>query len=160
LRIVPSLAATVLAFAHMPAPAAAACDGKVPTQVDFERYFDCFNARDLACVAAFYSPDVTLSKGPQWPDLRGPEAIIAFYRDVAAHGLEEQMIVHRIVIGQDDVAIDLEAHFTATKDWPDFGARPIRAGDDWRVRGVLFYRLTCGRISDIRPAGRIPAPAR
>lgn len=130
------------------------------TEADFQRYFSCFNARDMACVAAFYTPDVTLSKGPNWPEVRGPADIVAFYRDVADHGLREQMTVHRIVVGKTDVAIDLEAHFTATKDWPDFGARPVRAGDDWRIRGVLFYRLTCGRISDIRPAGRIAAPAR
>jgi len=60
------------------------------TEADFQRYFSCFNARDMACVAAFYTPDVTLSKGPNWPEVRGPADIVAFYRDVADHGLREQ----------------------------------------------------------------------
>ncbi|MCW2411326.1 MULTISPECIES: nuclear transport factor 2 family protein [unclassified Sphingobium] len=145
-----SLAQTAVAAENCPSPGM--------TKADFERYFLCFNARDYACFTSYYDADVVLVKGGKWPDLKGREAIIAFYRDVDARGLQEHVTPHAIEVQPQGATVDLEAHFQATSDWPDFGSRPLKAGDDWRLRGVLLYEIPCGKITRIRPRPRPVQP--
>ena len=148
------LASIALASSACGAYAEPVCSQPALTNADFERYFSCFNARDYSCFTSFYSDDVVLSKGPKWPDLQGRKAIEDFYHDVDDHGLLEHAVVHRMAVGKTTAAVDLEARFKATRDWPDFGSRAVKQGDQWQLRGVLFYEIACGKIVDIRPAGR------
>lgn len=127
------------------------------TEADFRQYIECFNRRDYDCFGRFYAEDVVLSKGPKWPPLHGRQAIFDFYRDVDAHGLEEHMTLHGLVIQGNVIRADLEASFHATRDWPDFGSRVVRAGDRWQLRGILQYQVVDGRFTEIAPAPR-PAP--
>lgn len=124
------------------------------TEENFREYIACFNQRDYACFGKYYAPGVTLSKGGRWAPLEGKKAIFDFYRDVDAHGLKEQMTIHSVVFEGDRISADLEASFTATQDWPDFGARVVKSGDRWGLRGVLVYQVRDGKFTAIAPAPR------
>jgi hypothetical protein len=134
-RVLPVILHVVVALFTSPTVWPAGAPGV--TEVQFREYIECFNRRDYDCFGKYYADDVVLSLGPNWPALQGRQAIFDFYRDVDAHGLKEHMQIHGIAINGDTIRADLEATFDATRDWPDFRSRVVRAGDRWQLRGTL-----------------------
>jgi ketosteroid isomerase-like protein len=120
------------------------------TEAEFARYVDAFNRGDEASYAGFYADDVVLVLAGQ-RELRGRDAICAFYRTVKAE-TRRTIAVKGTIIGQRCFAAELESEFLALADLPDFTAGPMAKGDRIYINTFVLYDVTDGKFRRIRSA--------
>lgn len=110
------------------------------TREQFLAYVDAFNRDDFATYAAYYAPDVTISYRGGELTVRGPEAIVARYREI--HKTIRQRIEPvYLVIGERAIAGEMHSSFTALADQPDFIVAPLEKGQTVRIHTFVHYEL-------------------
>lgn len=119
-------------------------------QADFRTYIDCFNRNDFEGFSRFYHQDVVLELGTK-ACLQGRQSIIDFYRQVNAR-VRETLVIDNLIIDELGVAAELDTHFLALADWPDFIAGPLHQGDSLRIVSLVHYRLEQGLFRHIKSA--------
>lgn len=115
----------------------------------FERYIALFNARALEQLRPYYTDDVRLDL-PTYT-LNGPDAIIDFYAK-AAEFREEYLETRFLMLGEDKIAVELYTEFRCVKDFPNFSALPLKAGDIYTMNNFVFYDIEGGKFKIIRVA--------
>ena len=115
----------------------------------FRDYIDCFNRDDFAGFSRYYTDDVVLEL-PQ-KELRGPQAIVDFYRVVKAR-IRETLQINEIVADDEGLAAEVDTEFLALEDWPDFIVRPVKKGDSIRIVSFVHYKIRDGRFAHIKSA--------
>lgn len=117
----------------------------------FANYIAAFNRGDFTGLVDHYAPTVelTIANGTR---LNGPEAIVAFYREVRS-GTERTIRIVESFADENGLAAELESEFLATRDVPDFTSGPMKAGDRLQVRTFVLYEFdAAGRYTRIRSA--------
>jgi hypothetical protein len=117
--------------------------------IDYQRYIDAFNARQLDEFTSFYAPDVEFALGAR--TMRGRDAIIDWYR-FAWQRITEHCHPRWRVIDDGHVAVELETTFTAIADWPDFSGGPLRTGDVVKRIGFGHYDVRDGQFTRVATA--------
>ncbi len=120
------------------------------TEAEFRAYLDAFNAGDEAGYRRFYAEDVVLVLGGR-RELKGPQAIIDFYKDVTATS-SRRIALNRLIVSEDGIAAELESTFTALADLPDLLARPLKAGETYHHVTFVLYDVAGGQFTRIRSA--------
>jgi hypothetical protein len=115
----------------------------------FRDYIACFNRDDFAGFSRYYTDDVLLEL-PQ-KELRGPQAIVDFYRVVKAR-IRETLRINEIVADEAGLAAEVETEFFALEDWPDFIVRPVKKGESIRIVSFVHYKIRDGRFAHIKSA--------
>lgn len=115
----------------------------------FRDYIDCFNRDDFAGFSRYYTDDVLLELPGK--ELRGPQAIVEFYRVVKAR-IRETLQINEIVADEEGLAAEVDTEFLALEDWPDFIVRPVKKGDSIRIVSFVHYRIRDGRFAHIKSA--------
>ncbi len=115
----------------------------------FRDYIDCFNRDDFAGFSHYYTDDVLLEL-PQ-KELRGPQAIVDFYRVVKAR-IRETLRINDVVLDEAGLAAEVDTEFLALEDWPDFIVRPVKKGDTIRIVSFVHYKIRDGRFAHIKSA--------
>ena len=116
----------------------------------FRAYLDAFNGSDWDALRGFYAPDVRLVIG-NGTELIGREAIIDFYREVKQQVSRTIEIVQCFASGN-TLAAEIESEFLATRDAPDFAARPMALGDRYYLNSFVFYDFEGEHYTRIRAA--------
>ena len=116
----------------------------------FIRYVEQFNSGRHEGLVPFYAPGVVLYLPGR--ELVGPDAIVAHYRRSFGF-LTEWLRIDSLIADENGLAAELYTRFSAHRDYPEFKARPLRAGDVYVVTTfALFDFDDAGRFTRIRPA--------
>lgn len=110
-------------------------------------YVDAFNRGDSAGYTACYAPDVVLVQGGG-RELRGPEAISAFYAAFRQRA-DRVMTIKAIAEGESAVAAALHSRFVARVDGVELGGHLLNAGDGYEHSSMALYELSDGRFRRI-----------
>lgn len=102
---------------------------------DFERAVDRFYTDDIV----FENPDDIF---------RGKQAILDHFQ-VARDGIREIFTPLNILIEEDRIAVEMDVELLATKDKPDFPAKPLRVGESIRRKVAAFYWVRDGKICSV-----------
>jgi len=113
-------------------------------------YMAAFNSSDYAALRGYYADDVRLVIG-NGTELRGPQAIIDFYRDVKT-STRRTIKILRTFTSRSGISAELESEFLAVADAPDFTSGPMRKGDRLYINSFVVYDVVDGRYSQIRSA--------
>ena len=116
----------------------------------FEKYLTAFNAADFDALGAFYASDLEFIG--RAAELRGREAVVAFYRGIRPR-LDEHVELLTFIGSSRLCAAELVTTLTPLKDWPDFPTGPLVCGQVRRSVNFVFYDLHEGMFSRIRSAG-------
>jgi hypothetical protein len=130
------------------AQADASCGG-FPRK-DFEHYIALFSANNTDDYGSYYTDDAVFERGIQ--TLRGPKAILAFYRKVHEHLSQKLMVVNYAAT---DTFIGAEVHseFTVFKDFKDDSAGlDLKKGTHFIGYNFVHYELRDGKFAHIRSA--------
>jgi len=123
----------------------------------FESYLAAFNQSDFDGFGAYYAADVIFHG--QAAQLRGADAVLAFYRKVRSR-LDERVELLSFV-GADNrtrIAAELRTTLTAHKDWLDMPTGSMRAGDTRQSVNIVFYDVLEYRFTRVRSARLWPQP--
>jgi sulfur carrier protein ThiS len=118
-------------------------------KAQFHDYIDCFNRNDFAGFTRYYADDVLLELPKM--QLRGPRAIIDFYRVVKAR-VRETLKINEVVADSEGLAAEVDTEFLALEDWPDFIVGPMKKGDVIRIVSFVHYKIRDGRVAHIKSA--------
>jgi hypothetical protein len=116
--------------------------------VRFGEYIRRFNAQDPTAFEDFLAPDMHMKNGML--EFTGVEGMKHHYRDLIWPHFTEALEVLRFVGGQEQVAIQMRATFTALADAEQtlFGA--VRQGETFVFDGLIMYDVDeTDRFSDI-----------
>ena len=133
--------------------AAAACPAPLNagglTEADFREYIAAFNRDDFEGFGRYYADDV-IFEGRSGQFSKAAD-VLNFYRKVKSR-MRETLIIHDIILGEQDIAADLETQLHALADWPDFPTGPIRKGQTIRSQNFIWYEVRDGKFVRIRSA--------
>jgi hypothetical protein len=115
----------------------------------FRDYIDCFNRNDFAGFSRYYTDDVLLELPRK--ELRGPQAIVDFYKEVKAR-VRETLQINQVVADEAGLAAEVATEFYGLEDWPDFIVGPLRKGESIHLVSFVFYRIRDGKFAHIRSA--------
>jgi len=101
-------------------------------------YIGAFNRGDLATCARFYDENVILHLGSRV--LNGRQAIIDFYTEVFER-IRETLTIKSVILDESGLAAEIATEFYCLKDWPEFIAGPIRAGETIRIESFIHYHI-------------------
>jgi ketosteroid isomerase-like protein len=129
-------------------PDMVATPGPSMAREKFAEYIDAFNRGDQ--YSAFYDEHVVLDIAGK-RELRGPQAIKDFYRQVRSQTQRTIEVVN--VLGDGNrLAAELQSQFVALEDIPDFTAGPMKKGGRIFINTIALYELEGGRFKRIRSA--------
>jgi limonene-1,2-epoxide hydrolase len=113
----------------------------------YQAYAAAFSAGDMVRAGRFYTEDCTLVL-PSVPLMHGRQAICDFY-EAMFQRVREQLIIHKLVLDDQAIAVDCTSNFTALADAPDFPVAPLKTGESVAVRVFVIYTLRDGQICSI-----------
>ena len=119
----------------------------------FESYLAAFNASDFDAFGAFYSADVEFLG--RAAELRGRDAVLAFYRGVHAR-VDERIELTNFVGSRELCAAEIVTNLLPLEDWPDFPTGALVRGQARRSVNFVFYDLRGSQFTRIRSAGFRP----
>jgi hypothetical protein len=137
-----------------------ACPANTSTQLtgrDLRVYIDAFNHSDFDRFSQYYHQAVEFEgRGRHFHDRA---EIVSFYRMVKSR-MRETIKVRTAVIGQNDIAAELETELHALEDWPDFFGGPMKRGDTIHSLNFVWYEIRDRQFTRIRSAHykRLPTP--
>jgi hypothetical protein len=138
---------------HAPKAAAAPCPALSSagglTEADFREYIAAFNRNDFEGFGRYYADDVIFEGRAGHFTKRAD--VLDFYRTVKAR-MRETITIHDIILGEQDIAADLETELLALEDWPDFPTGPIHKGQKIRSQNFIWYEVKGRKFVRIRSA--------
>jgi hypothetical protein len=115
----------------------------------FDDYINRFNKRDATTFDDYVHPDARILNGRLL--INGRQGMKDHYARIWS-GYTEELYVERYVSDEHTVAIEMRAHFTATKDDKKSVFGPILAGETFDSHNVIIYRIEDGLFIDIKIA--------
>ena len=119
------------------------------TEADYRAYIAAFNRGDFDGFGRYYAENV-LFEG-RGGTFHSREEVLKFYRVVRTR-LRETIHILDVVVGERDIAADLETELHALADWPDFPTGPIRKGQTLRSQNFIWYDVTDRKFTHVRSA--------
>jgi hypothetical protein len=113
----------------------------------FGDYIDRFNKRDATTFEDYIHPNARIQNGSLL--IKGMQGMKDHYVKVWG-GYTEELHVERFVSDEHTAAIEMLAHFTATKDDDKSIFGPILAGETFDSHSVIIYRIENGLFTDIK----------
>lgn len=115
----------------------------------FRDYIDCFNRNDFPGFSRYYTDDVVLELPRKL--LRGPQAIVDFYKEVKAR-IRETLQINQVIADEEGLAAEVATEFYALEDWPEFIVAPIRKGESIHIVSFVHYVIRDGKFAHIKSA--------
>lgn len=119
------------------------------TRDEFMEYVTLFNDDDPR-FTQFYHDDVVLELGFQ--QIRTPQGILDFYKEVKAH-IHERIEVTHFISDPTGIAAELPSEFKVYRDWENgYFRRPLKKGEVLRVVSFVMYWVDGGKFRRIKSA--------
>jgi hypothetical protein len=114
----------------------------------FDDYINRFNKRDATTFDDYIHPDASILLYGHLL-IKGRQGMKDHYARIWS-GYTEQLEIERFVSDDHTVAIEMRAHFTATKEDEKSVFGPILAGETFDSHNVIIYRIEDGLFTDIK----------
>lgn len=115
--------------------------------MDYAAYVKSLNSgRNAEFINAWFTEDCVVDGGGM--PTHGREEYIARL-DRIRDGVREYARPQRIAQAGNALFAELDVDFTAERDRPDFGMKPLRAGETITVRCHIAYTLRDGRVAEM-----------
>jgi ketosteroid isomerase-like protein len=114
----------------------------------YREYVAAFNARDVAALERFLSPEVVFDWRGLIPTMYGRDAMLGFYSEAWTY-FDELIDGQDITVHGDVLRCRVDTRLDVRRDWPDCPIQPMRAGEVIEVSGRLQYVFDAGRINHI-----------
>jgi hypothetical protein len=119
------------------------------TEADYREYIAAFNRDDFEGFGRYYADDVIFEgRGGKFSKRTD---VLGFYRKVKSR-IRETLTIHDIILGEQDIVVDLETELYALGDWLDFPTGPIRKGETRRSQNFIWYEVRNRKFVRIRSA--------
>lgn len=115
----------------------------------FDDYINRFNKRDATTFEDYVHPDARILNGHLL--IKGMQGMKDHYARIWG-GYTEELHVERFVSDEYTLAVEMRAHFTATKDDDESIFGPILAGETFDSHNVIIYQIENGLFTDIKIA--------
>jgi hypothetical protein len=115
----------------------------------FDDYISRFNAQDTSAFEKYIDSDAEVINGTLV--INGLEGMKAHYAKIWA-SFSEELHVERFVSDENTLAIQMWAHFTATKDDDESLFGKVKAGENFDFRGLIMYWLKDDKFTKIKVA--------
>lgn len=113
----------------------------------YEKYIERFNAEDPTVFDEYISPDMKMLNGAL--EYRGISGMKDHYGRKVWPYFTEKLSILGFVSDADTLAVRLWTHFTARDEAINTLFGPVRAGETFDYRGVVFYEIGKGKFSSI-----------
>lgn len=113
----------------------------------FDEYIRRFNARDLTAFEDFLHPQMHMQNGTH--EFEGIEGMKHHYRDLIWPDFSEALTPTNYMSEGDQIAIHMNAVFTAFHDKADSLFGPVRKGETFEFKGLIMYKLEDELFKDI-----------
>jgi hypothetical protein len=115
----------------------------------FDEYIRRFNQEDPTAFDAFLAPDMHMTNGTL--EFTGVQGMKDHYAKIWGKFMET-LHVERFVGDSDTVAIQMHTRFESLADDPESLFGPVRKGETFDFHGLIMYRLSGGKFTDIKVA--------
>lgn len=119
------------------------------TEQDFRDYIAAFNRNDFDGFARYYAEDVVFEgRGRHF---RSRQEVLDFYRTVKQR-LRETITVLEVIVGEQDLAAEIQTELYAFEDWPELVTGAIKKGETITTQNFVWYEIRDGKFVHIRSA--------
>jgi hypothetical protein len=115
----------------------------------FDDYINRFNQRDMTAFDDYIASDLTMQNGNLL--FHGRQSMKDHYALIWST-FREELHVERFMSDEENIAIQMWAHFTAERSNPTSPFGAAAKGDTYDYRGLILYKIKDGKFSDIRVA--------
>jgi DNA-binding protein len=144
------LAAAACAYAPQDAADCAAIpSANGLTEQDVRDYIAAFNRGDFPGFSKYYAEDVIFEGRGR--SFRSRREVVDFYTEVKKR-LRETITIHEIIVGEQDIAAEIETELYAFEDWPELVTGAIKKGQTIRSQNFIWYQVKDGKFVHIRSA--------
>ncbi len=144
-----STASGIVAAKDPAAPCPAPVSAGGLTEADYREYIAAFNRNDFEGFGRYYADDVIFEG--RAGQFRKRTDVVDFYRKVKSR-IRETLVIHDLILGEQDIVVDMETQLHALDDWLDFPTGPIRKGQTIRSQNFIWYDVLDGKFVRIRSA--------
>jgi SnoaL-like domain len=116
----------------------------------FDDYIARFNRRDTSGFDEYIAPNMKMTNGGLV--FYGAEGMKDHYKNKIWPTYKEELHVERFFSDEENVAIEMWAHFTAERDDPASLFGPVKKGETFDYRGLILYKVENGKFIDIKVA--------
>jgi len=116
----------------------------------FSDYMAAFNRYDdAALIRDFWTEDCVMQSGPRiFSGHKGMLEFLAWAHD----GIIESMRPQAVIEQGDQIFVEIDMDFTATRDRPDFQFGPLKTGETLTVKFFAHYRTRDGKVARLQTA--------
>jgi len=119
------------------------------TEQDFIQYIDLFNRNDFAGFAEYYDDNIIFEgRGRHF---KSRTEVVEFYRKLKSR-IRETVAIKEVLIGKDEIAVEIETELYALEDWHNMPTGPMRKGETIRSRNFVWYEMQNGKFKHVRSA--------
>jgi ketosteroid isomerase-like protein len=119
------------------------------TERDLRDYFAAFNSNNFEGFSRYYA-DTLVFEG-RGRHFKNRDEMVHFYRKVKSR-IRETVTLKEVVVGVNEMAVEIETELIAFEDWLDMPTGPMRKGDRIRSQNFVWYEIKDGKFVHIRSA--------
>ena len=119
------------------------------TEGDLRDYFAAFNSNNFEEFLRYYSESLIFEgRGRHF---KSRDEMVGFYRKLKSR-IRETVTLKEIVVGKNEIAIEIETELYAFEDWLDMPTGPMRKGERRRSQNFVWYETRNNEFAHIRSA--------
>lgn len=119
------------------------------TERDFIQYIDLFNRNDFVGFAEYYDDNIIFEgRGRHF---KSRTEVVEFYRKLKSR-IRETVAIKEVLIGKDEVVVEIETELYALEDWHNMPTGPMRKGETIRSRNFVWYEMKNRKFKHVRSA--------
>lgn len=119
------------------------------TEQDFLEYIEMFNHNDFDGFAEYYADNIIFEGRSR--HFRNRVEVVSFYRKLKSL-IRETVTVKEMLIGKNEIAVEIETELYAFEDWLDMPTGPMHKGEIIRSRNFVWYEIQNRKFVHIRSA--------
>lgn len=119
------------------------------TERDLRDYFAAFNSNDFDGFTRYYADNLVFEGRGRL--FKNRDEMVNFYRKVKSR-IRETVTLKEVVVGRNEMAIEIETELDAFEDWLDMPTGPIRKGERHRSQNFVWYEIENKKFVHIRSA--------
>jgi hypothetical protein len=119
------------------------------TEQDFLKYIGLFNHNDFDGFAEYYADNIIFEGRSRY--FKNRVEVVNFYRKLKSR-IRETVTVREMLIGKNEIAVEIETELYAFKDWLDMPTGPMHKGETIRSRNFVWYEIQNKKFVHIRSA--------
>jgi len=113
----------------------------------FDDYINRFNRRDMTAFDEYIAADLNMQNGNLI--IHGRQGMKEHYALIWST-FREELHLERYMSDEENIAIEMWAHFTAERDNPASPFGSVATGDAFDYRGLIMYKIKDGKFADIK----------